>query len=54
MNNTVKFLIGAGVTAVGVATMVYYSKKVKERKRLVFSGLCRKPIKSLTQDLCPS
>ena len=26
-------------------------KKVKERKRLILPGLCRKPIKSLTQDL---
>lgn len=32
MNNTVKFLIGAGVTAVGVATMLYCSKKAKEKK----------------------
>ena len=27
------------------------NKKVKERKRLISLGLCRGPIKSLTQDL---
>ena len=26
-------------------------RKVKERKRLILPGLCREPIKSLTQDL---